>query len=430
MTDDSRQNVIEILKEKIGYNHIHDKNYLAQKLEQEKKMTLSEFIRIWNGSLPLENLSDTYLCVLYTNLTDIKLSTNYRMPPVSNYFSELEIIESKNIISNNTDLEFPLTFNDVTILNDDHYLIPMSISLINKLQISKILERSVNAQRETVIRIKNNDVYEYIKLNNNSIREIKESLLKREYYPDELKFNLNADGNENIEYDPNTKQLTIYSGHIFVIDGNHRTIAIEQAMYDDPTLDITFPVSFMHFPLWKAQEAINQQEKKRPLLKSVAESYANTPENTIIQMIMNDRNLSSDCRIVKSQRNITAGSGSFLFSILAKAIKETYTEEDIIRFKKETTDWIVEFLNDLPYNISSVFDKKQKNKNWGLSNTAVYFYIYLSKYLKGNTQWRTLLSEILKKIDFQDFSLPYANAKNIKAVSKKMFQHYVIDKEE
>jgi hypothetical protein len=425
MTDSNRKKVIEILRRNISYDRLHDKNFLAQKIEKDKKMSLSEFMRIWNGTLPLEDISDIYLCVLYKEFAAIKFTKVYNMPDINQFFSEQEITAASNAIIQEEDIQYPITFSNVEVLNDDHYLIPMDVSLINKLQKSKLLKRDVNAQRETVIRVKNNETYEYIKLNLQAIAEIKDCLLKGKYYPDEIKFNLNVDGNEKMDYNPSTKQLTIYSGDISLIDGNHRVIAIEQAMYEDPTINIKFPVSFMHFPLWKAQDTINQQEKKQPLVKSVAESYANTTGNAVITDVMNHRDLLPECKIVKTRSNIAYGVGTFLFSSLSKAVEEAYTQEELIRFKRDTVNWIVEFLNDISYNIPDLFDKKKKIKHWAFNDAATYFYIYLSKELKNDSDWRQKLGSILSSIDFTDFSLPYSKSRSPRSSGKKMLEEYV-----
>ena len=424
MTDANRAKVIEILKKNISNNRPHDKNYLSQKIEREKKMSISEFMRIWSGTLPLEDISDVYLCVLYKEFAEIKFTKVYKMPDIELYFSESEIAAANNAIIQDDDLQYPITFKDVSILNDDHYLIPLDASFINSLQKSKMLKRDENAQRETIIRIRNNEVYEYINLNLNTIEEIKNCLVKNVYYPDELKFNLNVDGNDKLNYNPSKKELTIYSGDISLVDGNHRVIAIEQAMYENPNINIKFPVSFMHFPLWKAQDTISQQEKKQPLVKSVAESYANTTENAVITDVMNHRDLLSECKIVKTRSNIAYGAGTFLFSSLSSAVEEAYSQEEQERFKRDTVNWIVEFLNDISYCLPDLFDRKNKVKHWAFNDTATYFYIYLSKHLKGDSEWRQKLKCILSRIDFTDFSLQYSKARSPRSSGGKMLEDF------
>lgn len=422
---ESREIVCTILLNKFRINNPDIMSAIAEDLSRERKLSRLQFRKIWNETIELKELEDIMLCVLYS-----AISKYYKINDVNLYFTDVEITESKNIVVNDGDLKYPLVLENAIRLSDDRFLIPMGTKFISKLDNSNLLIRERNAQRETIVKNYNGMTVEYIKIFPKAIEEIKQKLLSGEYYPDEMKFNLNDNGEASYKYDEENRTLTILSGDISITDGNNRTIGIVEAQDEDPELDTIFPITFTIYPLWKAQAQINQQEKKNAIIQTVVSSYENTSENDIVNNIIIDRNLSKYLKgkILKTKQNVNT-AGVFLFSDLSMAIKNAYDDSEINRYKKKTTEWVVEFLAEVSYILEDIFkDPRCSRKNtWALDTVAVYVYMYLSKQLKEKTDWQKELESILQNIDFSKENSPLGKiAQKENLAAKKFVESLVI----
>lgn len=423
---EAKQEVCDLLLGKSRIDNLHVKEAIAEKLSKDKKFSRLQFLKIWNEKILYEDLDIVALCALYQAYSE---STN--LPDISKFFTDTEISESKNFIVLDEDLKYPLVFENVVRLNENHFNIPMPTSLINQLQTSKLLTRDRESQRETIIRDVDGRQVEHLKIFPKSIKEIKLLLLSGDYHPDELKFNLNDNGDAQWEYDEEAKQLTVYAGDISLIDGNNRVIAIEEAMDEDPNINISFPVSFTIFPLWKAQAIIYQQEKKNPINASVTATYEIASQNDIVNDIVRSEELSIYLRgkILKTRDNVRT-SGVFLFADLSEAIKLAYDNNDLTRNKKKTVAWLIEFLNEVSYILEDKFKspKLSRKDTWALDPVAVYVYILLSKELQGKNEWQNILEKILFNIDFSKNNSPMGRlAKKENMAAKKFMEGMISD---
>ena len=190
-------------------------------------------------------------------------------------------------------------------------------------------------------------------------------------------------------------------------------------------------MAFTIFPLWKAQAIINQQEKKQPLNKKHADSFANSPSNIFVNYIVNSNDLSYILKnkITKTQNSI-GSSGIFLFSTLSEAIKGYYSVSEITKDKDETLTWIIKFLNEISYYFEEKLVQKQlfktKRDTWIIDATAVHFYIGLSKKLYNSENWKDQLNDILDNIDFDKSNSPLKNyARKPKMAASKLLESMV-----
>lgn len=321
------------------------------------------------------------------------------------YFTDVEIQNAKNYIVPVKDvITYPITFENVFKLSPNVYLTHVNIKTLAKLQESKLLVREVNAQRETIVRKVGSSTVEYLKTYSKTIREIKQKLLDGDYTPDQIYFNVNDNGDMEIEYDDSENTLVIKNGVISLIEGNHRILAIEEAVNVNPNLNINFPVIISTLPLKQAQDIIVQLEKKNPILKRKVKSMENTSNNDVVRKIIQSNDLSSvyKNKIVTIAEELTNGFGYLVFSDLSDAIKDCYSKEDLEFYQEETVDWLVKYLNAVAFVMKKYFnDFNYRKKTWICKPIFSRFIILLSKELKGLDNWKEKLVDVLSNIDFE-----------------------------
>lgn len=383
-------------------NNQHVRKYLIEELYNNKKMSRIDFLNIWNNPEELDNLDEVVLCALTLELSQL---IGYAEDiNISDYFTDVEIQNAKNYIVPVKDvITYPITFENVFKLSPNVYLTHVNIKTLAKLQESKLLVREVNAQRETIVRKVGSSTVEYLKTYSKTIREIKQKLLDGDYTPDQIYFNVNDNGDMEIEYDDSENTLVIKNGVISLIEGNHRILAIEEAVNVNPNLNINFPVIISTLPLKQAQDIIVQLEKKNPILKRKVKSMENTSNNDVVRKIIQSNDLSSvyKNKIVTIAEELTNGFGYLVFSDLSDAIKDCYSKEDLEFYQEETVDWLVKYLNAVAFVMKKYFnDFNYRKKTWICKPIFSRFIILLSKELKGLDNWKEKLVDVLSNIDF------------------------------
>ena len=133
-----------------------------------------------------------------------------------------------------------------------------------------------------------------------------------------------------------------------------------------------------------------------------------TVQNKIVDSIMR----SSDAdelyvkNITKDGVELRRGSGFILYIEFAEAISRYYDVE-LLKTKAdqdELRDWLITFMNYLTkimYDDFSNFVKVKKTK-WSVHYLAINYYIMISSILKGNPEWREILTQIIANTDFTD----------------------------
>lgn len=398
--NDSKDKVCSLLYDKINLNDPDFEGYLLETLEREKKFSRIELISICNHTVALEDLDEIQLCILFQ-----KTALYYKeIGNVTDYFTSIEIEQAKNIIIKPDDMVYPIVFDNVMEINENQYSVKMPVQLIKRLQDSKLLIRIQEAQRESFIKIKNDESFPYIKTSRKNIVEIRDSILANDYDPDEMKYNLIKTDDSNMVYDEDNHTLTINEGTLAITDGNHRTIAICEALEKNPNIELNFNVTVTHHPVWKMKNTINQQEKKQAMKREHVAQMASTKENQIVEKIKNNENLSTVLRgkIVTTNDHVRRGQGLVVATYLADAIKAVYSNEETGKYSDRTIMWLVEFFNYLFYIFEEKIQKITivKQKTWMLDEVAIFVYVYLSKHLQDDENWQEKLEKYVNKIDF------------------------------
>lgn len=399
---DSREHLITKI-ENLVLNSSPDKiNKIEEEVRHDGKISLGSFLRIVSGRADLDELSDAELYWLTFAIS--KVSKNFGVP--EDYFEDVEIQNYKYYdpqTDNNKKIGYPLVFRNVSKLADNQYMFPLSVREIKELKSANLLQIIPELQRNH-----KKDKYGDLKtkVNRQTAQQISSLINEGSFFYNGIRFNLMDDGDSDIPvYDEEAKTLTVSNGIIIVPDGNHRTISCELA---NKHLDDCFGVFFTYFSPQKTRELLNQEWTTVPIPKRHREAMKPTVANKIVDSIMR----SSDADkiyvkgIVKDGMELRANNGFILYIELATAISRYY-DTDNLTFKAqqdELRDWLITYMNYLTMLLHDDFMnyKKAKRTSWSVHYMAWHYYIMISRYIKGDDNWREELKRIIAETDFLD----------------------------
>lgn len=300
----------EFLDEALTNVKINEVEKEFQEYLLDKNISRLDSTRILNKELSIHLLSDVHLFVLSESLNHI-YSNNYIK--LSQYFTDIEISEYSNF-------KFPKKGENILFKNVSQF--PNSIDQFNcyihidelmQLFQSGKLNYNFDTQRDAKIIIKNNSIYKSININKSAVEEMADLIVKGEFIPNFITFNILKTGEEDIEYNKIEQILTIHSGELDVLDGMHRTIALHRAKQLKPELDIYFGLNITNFNISKAKRYIVQEDKKTPISKEHIFKLNDDLSKTIFDTIINEskdfkNKIASDSVMIDYVKYITSES--------------------------------------------------------------------------------------------------------------------------
>lgn len=318
-----------------------------------------------------------------------------------NYFTKVEVEQWENYKEKEEqDGIFPIVLKNVVEILPGYWQTTITAQEIEKLNQANVLIYNPNTQRGFRVTKKNVG----IDVNPKKVKEIANRMLNGEQFPDDLKFNVLKTGEEKIIYNSKSRVLTILEGSIInTFDGQHRKEANAIAISVNPDLEFIWPIKITNFTETKTHDFMTQINKQTPISMDVLKTkdYSKN-ENLVVDKIMDSKgNLAGVAKdssnFVKSNRGLTTKI------ILAEAIKNNYNDLDSAMKRDEVANWIIEFSNYLMEVFSEEFivNPYEIKKISYINNLNMFYgYIALSSLLKGNKNWKELLEQKIKSIDF------------------------------
>lgn len=323
------------------------------------------------------------------------------------YFLKSEVDELKNyVVKEKIESIYPITIENVTRINDHHYIGTISGKELHRLNSAKVIIYNPKTQRNPKVTKHG----EKIRTFQGKIFEISQQLQDKSYEPDELIWNILKNGNEKYDYNSKSRTLTIFDGSVInVVDGQNRKEANSDAMFKNPDLEHIWIVSILNVSEIRAHEIMVQKNKQTPMSKEwLGTKDYNQVENRVLG-IMEDEKCKifdimkeSDTHILKEQALVKK-------SLIALAIKENYEDELIINGEADGDNvriigrWLAEFFDYMIKIYSYDFKekpfevKKTSFINW---KNMFFGYVALSKALKDKDNWRELFKEKMQSLDF------------------------------
>lgn len=352
------------------------------------------------------NLDISALIWIYSAISKYKSG----MPDIKRYFEEIEIKKAASDREKVIQSQYPLVFDATQLLPKEQYLTTLNIRTINALQINGIIQVDANMQRESEIVVFNGQLISHVSYNDNKAINIDNSLIDREYWSDTIRWNLIKDEFAEYEYDSDTQKLIISKGSIVLLDGQHRTRAMEYALIREPDLEYNFPIIISIATVKEAQQIIAQHEKQQPINKNVVRTYQNSPANDIIRKFEVDEDIRSIYKIVNTIQALQIKAGFVLKGDLITAVKENYNVLNItLKEKNDISKWLIAFFMELGEIMEDDFKnfRNISETKWSVNWHIFRAYIWLSSILYGNENWKNILHDLLDKIDFSNNGKPW-----------------------
>lgn len=373
----------------------------------EKGYTGGDVKSVLDGNVPLEFLSLIDLGV-YADV--IHKATNIESVNPEIYYTDIEMEQIKNFKEEDYKevvLEYPLVFNNVFEQSNDQWIGVISIQDVVRLLQAKKIRYNYKTQRNPIY-IKHRDtLIQRPNINNNSVINIKDLIIKGQYIPDTLTFNIFADGYEDFIYDRKRNRLIIKDGNLDMLDGMHRSLACEGALLENPNIELNFPLMLTNFDVDKANRYILQKDLRNPLDEEYKQSLNITEEHNAIVKEINEKS-NSDIRglIVTDDSMITAGKGLTRFSVMAKTIQRLWNPQHR-RDVRIISRYLINFFNELvgiypdPFKLN--IEKYKRSKSTLINHQYMFiYYLVIAKEIQNMDNWEDTLFDILNNTDFSN----------------------------
>lgn len=237
-------------------------------------------------------------------------------------------------------IKLPLTINNVLRVNYDEYISVVPAKLLVTMLDSSIITYNFESQRNAKSMVDSKGkIVRAINLNQKSVDEIAQLMLKNDYLPDMLTFNMLLGSNEeHEEFSVHGSSLTINEGtQLDILDGFHRLSAMQIALEVNPNLDLNFPVAFKNFDLLKAKRYVGQTNTFNVMPKAYVDQLKSQDHYAyVVNELINKSELKGR---VSHFGNANYEKGELMtLSRLSDAVRSNYT----IRTKREALKAIEE----------------------------------------------------------------------------------------
>lgn len=261
----------------------------------------------------VKNVDIRLLCLLTKAIQD---ELGYQTINVDDYFTKSEIKDSLQYTSlldyASNGSQLPLERSEVISYDSSTFMTKMSVQTINELLQGGDLYYNFDTQRESKYVERKNKVIRVPKVNKKAVREIAQHLLNGTLIKTTLVFNAapnTSDEGEELIYNSRKNVLMITEGtRLDILDGYHRTLAIQQALLTKPDLDFDFPVLITNYSTKKAQMYIGQIALATPISLTKAkamrsERRSDEAVQTLIEQSSELKGRISDSEFVHSSNN-------------------------------------------------------------------------------------------------------------------------------
>lgn len=242
---------------------------VVSQLEGQYDIPRSDVLQILNTEATLKNIDMIELGIIGEA---IALALGKEKDWLAHYFNPPEIERMRVYKKEENDTSVSLSFKPAIKLNDNVFIVGVSRQDIAKMYDKGLFTWDEQIQREGKRKTYNNAVFSIPKLNETSIREIKEQVLQGVLVENELAYNLVKDSSEDGEelyYNEETFELSFADKFIGqIIDGMHRTAGIHKAWIENPHISGYMPIRISNYTTKEATRYQYELSKMTPIDKS------------------------------------------------------------------------------------------------------------------------------------------------------------------
>jgi hypothetical protein len=342
---------------------------------------------ILNKQIPLESLELIMLGVVTTATYDA-ISENKEIINPINWFTSLEISKIKEYKKElNKTTGYPIVFKEGKKIADDFYSFYVPAQKIKELYDNLLIKYNAETQRNLKIRQTKNGIIETINLNRQSVNEMKECMLRNDFITNNITINILHDGEDDFIF--KNGDLIINSGELNILDGFHRSVAMNLALLENPDLNYITGVNITNFDVEKGKRFIVQEDKKNKINQEYIKTITESLENLVVKEINQGSKSDLKGKITHSETLIKNNKALILSSIVADAIKSEFN----LKNKRDAmvlSEWLIEGLNEILF----ITEGKEGLRHYNMFAG----YISLLKDLQGQGGWREKLKEQIVNI--------------------------------
>lgn len=368
----------------------------------ERGMNLGRFNAFALRMKPMSEMSDEELFWFssYEKL-EVDLEEFFSKEEIKNY--------SKKRIRKDVK-KYPVVFENVIQIAPDQYVATISTKDLYVLYNNDILIYNINTQRQPKVEYKEGKETYKISINRKSIAEIKDLIERGLFISNDLSFNIRNDEETKFSYDPYKAELKIKSGHLDILDGFHRLIAIIQVMNENPDFEKTFVLNIMRFEEEKARRFVAQQDKRNKIGIAYSKSLDDTKYETLV---VNRVNESSDSVLFGQIKAI--GKRKLDYGKAIEGVKIIFHPQSV-KDVSDVAKQIEDGLRVLTKEVEDGFDD--------LTLRVALAYIYFAKENVNGGTYGRLVNEI------KEYPRAHKNAwsvkKSVKEILERNFGHELV----
>ena len=423
----------EVLEDKIRkvlvtYNH--DKN-VKKNIENQflaHNINMSQAIKILNQIIPIESLSMQKLYLLTKALYD---STEESIIKPDKFFNENEMSLGSLYEEESEKLKDDFhEFKNVQQIADDMWLCIIDYKENTDVYKKGLIGYNFATQRESIKVEYKNKIIEKPNINRNSVREIKELMLKGLFISNVITYNV-MDAND---FNYNDKNKTLQMKSADVIDGFHRNIACIEAISENPNLEGKFVLFITNFNIDKARRYILQEDKRNPINARYKSSIDTEKfENVIVKNINEKSDSELQGKIATDIVMLNKNYAYVLNDVLSYSITHNFERIRSRREADKVTDFLIKSFNEIIGIYYDEFDNLEQSKKETVVvyNSMFSAYIAILSELYDKENWKEILEKVLNNID-ADINNELYNKDNLdifsntlgKVKMKKISKHF------
>lgn len=328
------------------YEYRYDQDLFNELQKNLKKHEIfsKDILDVLNKRIEFKDLPTQEL-VLYAQIVFKVFSEAVLFDP-RRYFKPAEIKNSQFYVRETREeyIKLPLVVHNVLRVDYDAFLAILPAKLLVTMLNSSIITYNFDSQRNAkTMADSNGRIVRAINVNQKSVEEIAQLMLKNEYLPDTITFNMLQGSNEDQD------ELTIKGSTIIIndgtqldiLDGFHRLSAMQVALEINPDLELNFPVAFKNYDLQKAKRYVGQTNTFNVMPKAYVEHLRSQDHYSyVVNELVNKSDLKGRVSM-HGKTNFEAGELTTLTK-LNEAIHKNYK----IRSKREAQA-VIEELTEL-----------------------------------------------------------------------------------
>ena len=404
--------------------HYNGKRKIKDKIIQkfvEKGFLYGEINSIFTGTTHLMQIADElfylFIVLLSKHIDDEELKKRINPDKI---LTDIEKTVANNIeINRNKDSFYPLVIENVNRDAEGDYSTVFELTKLSEFFDNRIIKYNPETQRPLISKFYSGVEVKEIFINDKNRRAIEQNIVEDKQIPDEITFNVLSTGEEDIEYDPIKRTLTINSGEFDCCDGWHRTVAGRNAYKRKPHSSFYYKVRIVNWDIDKAKAFIHQKSlgsQLDPLAKKSYDVY--NPVNQVVTKLNENPKCNLCGKITTNQRDITNKKALIMFNVLFDSISYCFnveTNSDIVKI----SNYVKEGINLISENNIELLETKQEDQLW------VAYIGILAKYY-GTEDWKFNIIKDIDQLNLTELlEIPY---KTINKVFIKKIIEYINSK--